>query len=59
MRWPWQARKETIAERKEAEARADNVHETVSLSLRRMREENHLTPALISDIRKRLQEGGN
>ena len=58
MRWPWQARKQTIAERQEAEARAAQVHVEVTLPLREMRLKNHLTDAIIADIRRNLKENG-
>ena len=59
MRWPWQARKDTIAERREAEARAAQVHAEVTLPLREMRLKNHLTDAIIKDIRRNLRESGS
>ena len=57
MRWPWH-RKTTI-ERQEAEARADKVHAEVVRPLRQMRRENHLTEAVVADIRRKLRESGN
>lgn len=59
MRWPWQAHKDTTAERQRSEARADQVHAEVIRPLREMRRENHLTDAVIADIRRRLRESGN
>lgn len=56
MRWPWQARREIVAERKEAETRAALVHWEVVQSLREMRAKNHLTEAVVADIRRRLKE---
>ena len=57
MRWPWQARKQTTAQRVEAEAYAEKVHREVIRPLREMRARNHLTDAVIADIRRQLQEG--
>lgn len=58
MRWPWH-RRETTIERQQAEARADKVHREVIRPLRQMRRENHLTEAVITDIRRRLRESGS
>ena len=57
MRWPWQSRKQITEERQEAEARADQVHREVVHPLREMRKRNHLTEAVVADIRRRLGEG--
>lgn len=59
MKWPWQNRKDTTAQRQQAEARADEVHREVVRPLREMRARNHLTEAVIADIRKRLRESGS
>ena len=59
MRWPWQARKDTQAQRREAEAHAEQVHLEVIRPLREMRARNHLTEAVVADIRRRLKESGN
>ena len=54
MRWPWQARKQTTAQREQAEARAEQVHEEVVRPLREMRQKDRLTSAIIADIRAQL-----
>lgn len=59
MRWPWQAHRDTVAERRHAEDRAEEVHQEVILSLREMRARNHLTDAVVADIRRALREGRN
>ena len=59
MRWPWHQRREITQQREEAEARADKVHREVIYPLREMRARNHLTEALIADIRRRLKESGS
>ena len=59
MKWPWHKRKETIAQREEAERRAAEVHVEVTLPLREMRLKNHLTDAIIQDIRRNLKESGS
>ena len=59
MKWPWQTRKQATAQRVEAEAYAEKVHREVIRPLREMRAENHLTDAVVADIRKRLRESGN
>lgn len=56
MKWPWQNRKQVVAERKESEARADTVHRELVRPLRLMRRQNHLTDAIVEDIRRRLKE---
>ena len=58
MKWPWTKRKETTAQREEAERRAAEVHVEVTLPLREMRLKNHLTDAIIQDIRRNLKENG-
>ena len=55
-RWPLRSRKKLTAERLEAEARAAQVHWEVIRPLREMRARNHLTDAVIADIRRRLKE---
>lgn len=59
MRWPWQSRKQAAAERRQAEQRAEEVHAEVIRPLREMRARNHLTDAVVADIRRRLRESGN
>lgn len=59
MKWPWQARRDATAQRQEAEARADQVHWEVVRPLREMRARNHMTDAVVADIRKRLRESGS
>ena len=58
MRWPWQARKTTVAERAEAEAYAEKVHREVIRPLREMRQKDRLTSAVIADIRAQIRNGG-
>lgn len=60
MKWRWRPvpRKKLVAERREAEAKAARVHWEVIRPLREMRARNHLTDAVIADIRKRLKESG-
>ena len=57
MKWPWQRR--TTAEREQAEQRANQVHDEVIRPLREMRARNHLTDAVVNDIRRRLKETGS
>lgn len=59
MKWPWTKRKETTAQREEAERRAAEVHVEVTLPLREMRLKNHLTDAIIADIRRNLRKEGS
>ena len=59
MKWPWTKRKETTAQREEAERRAAEVHVEVTLPLREMRLKNHLTDAIIADIRRNLRREGS
>ena len=56
MRWPWQ--RKTTAEREAAEKKTAQVRVEVIMPLREMREKDHLTDAIIKDIRSRLKEGG-
>ena len=56
MRWPWHRTRKTTVAREEAEARAAQVHWEVIRPLREMRARNHLTDAVIADIRRRLKE---
>lgn len=56
MKWPWTRRRETTAQLRDAEARADTVHQEVVRPLQKMRRENHLTDAIVADIRRRLKE---
>jgi hypothetical protein len=57
MRWPWQPRKQTAEERRQAEARAEQVHREVVRPLREMRARDHLSDAIVNDIARRFQEG--
>lgn len=58
MKWPWTKRRETITQREDAERRAAEVHVEVTLPLREMRLHNHLTDAIMQDIRRNLKENG-
>ena len=59
VRWPWQPRKDIAEQRQDAETRAEVVHRDVVRPLRRMRAANHLTDAVIADIRRQLKENGD
>ena len=59
MKWPWTKRRETVEQREDAEARAAQVHVEVTLPLREMRLKNHLTDAIIADIRRNLRKEGS
>lgn len=59
MKWPWHRRQEIAAQRQEAEARAEEVHEEVIRPLREMRQKDRLTPAIIAEIRAQLRQEGD
>lgn len=62
MKWRWPllpSRKRLTAERARSEEATAKVHREVILPLRKMRAENHLTDAIVEDIRRRLKESGS